>query len=162
MGKRDTAIYDRVLAKFGYDRARFRRTLSALLGKEVSRQREQGWKRRGIFPRDLIPHLAKLTRIPHEDFLSAQTRPRELSTSMQRVLAKFNGSPMRLARSLSDKTGRPISGQMVDGWTRRNRFPNDVVLALHAELGIPLVDLLGQPRKPQSVPPPDTQLRFKL
>lgn len=69
-------------------------------------------------------------------------------TIVDRAIAKLGGSPMELARRLSEYAGEKITRQRVHGWKLRGIFPR--VLLVHVEhlTGIPLAELLtAKPRE---------------
>lgn len=69
------------------------------------------------------------------------TTPSE--TPIQRALAKFDGSPTKLAAALTC-AAVPVSRQNVEHWLKSDRVPERHVRALHTLAGIPAWEFCPQ------------------
>lgn len=64
-------VVEFVISKFFKDCAsEFGRRLQEVAKKEISRQAIQGWRNRGFFSRDIVPHVHSLTGVPIIDLIT--------------------------------------------------------------------------------------------
>lgn len=67
-GAKDSVV-DQAIAKVGGKPIILCNMLSALSGKEISRQALNGWRTRKAFPRNMVVHVHKITGIPLVDLI---------------------------------------------------------------------------------------------
>lgn len=141
MDMSDLNVVERAIAQAGSP-IELARRLTYESGGPVSRQRVHGWRLRGLFPKDMMPHVARLTGISIEELLLAQPKERPRRSPVERVLERYDDSPKKLAKALTEVAGRQITGQMVNGWQLRGAFPKDVVLHVSLLTNLPVRALM--------------------
>lgn len=69
-------------------------------------------------------------------------------TIVDRAIAKLGGSPVELARRLSEYAGEEISRQRVHGWRLRGIFPRTLLVHVHRLTGMEMQELVtAKPRE---------------
>lgn len=143
--KEKSNVVEEAIAKVGGSPAELARRLSEYAGEEITRQRVHGWRMRGIFPRDMMMHVVRLTGIQLERLIGAKPRERDQGNIVNRAIRlKFgiDGTASQLAAELSKHAGRKITRQMVNNWRANEQFPVDVTPFVHMLTGIPIKDLV--------------------
>jgi hypothetical protein len=140
-------VVERAIEKVGGRPSELARRLSEYAGEEISRQRVHGFRLRGIFPRDLIPAVHRLTGIDTVELITAKPKPHPRKPGITRALEFFDSSPKKMAAALTSmsEAGEVVTPQMVDGWLRRGKIPRGKVLDVALLTGIPVADLMDWP-----------------
>lgn len=146
--KRPNSVVERAISHVGGSPMVLASQLSRLSGEEVTRQRVNGWRMRGIFPRSMMAHVGELTNIPLEDLATAKPRPLDPSGIVQRairLLGEGSGAA-EMAAALTKISGERFTRQQVNGWQALQQFPTHVAPWVHLLTRIPIKDLVA-PRR---------------
>ncbi len=141
----ESNVVEEAIEKMNGSPTELARRLSEYAGEEITRQRVHGWRLRGVFPRDVMIHVARLTDIPLERLIAAKPRDRDEGNIVNRAIRlKFgaDGTASQLAAELATLAGRKITRQMVNGWQAREQFPVEMAPYVHMLTGIPVKDLV--------------------
>lgn len=142
-------VVERAIAHVGGSPSELARRLSEYMGEEVTRQRIHGWRLRGIFPRDVMPAVEKLTHLSLEELIRAKPRDRDEGNVVNRAIRYLgaDATASKLAEELSKASGRKITRQMVNGWQMAGQFPVDMAPWVHILTHIPIRDLVISARR---------------
>lgn len=143
--KRSNNVVERAIAHCGGSPSALASRLSKLSGESIARQRVNGWRMRGIFPRSMMVYVEQLTNIPLEEIATAKARPLDPSGVVQRAIRLLGEGKTAgdLAESLSKLSGERITRQMVNGWQVLGQFPTSVTPWVHILTRIPIKDLVA-------------------
>jgi hypothetical protein len=92
-------VVEQAIKSVGGSPGELAKKLSQELGEEVSRQRVNGWRGRGVFPREIIVQVSKVCRIPLATLASAKPVERESGNIVMRGIRTLgpDGSATKLA-----------------------------------------------------------------
>ena len=137
-------VVERAIAQLGDSPVELARRLSEYAGEEITRQRVNGWRMRGIFPRTMLIHVERLTNISLNELTTAEPKKRDEGNIVLRAIRLLGeGSTAgTLAAELSKATGKRITRQMVNGWTLVEQFQVEYAAHVHVLTKIPVKDLI--------------------
>lgn len=143
-GARGANVVERAVAHCDGSPSELARRLSEYSGEEVTRQRVNGWRLRGVFPREMMVHVERLTGIPIEELAVAQVRERDQGNVVNRAIRLLgaDATPAKLAAELTKISGRRVTRQMVNGWQATEQFPTDMAPWVHILTKIPVRELV--------------------
>lgn len=138
------SVVEQAIASVGGSPGELAKRLSQEMGEEVSRQRVNGWRGRGVFPREVIVAVQQVCRIPLATLITAKPVDREVGNIVLRGIRSLgpDASATTLAAAMTKAMGKKITRQMVNGWMVRKQFPLDYCLHAHLVTKIPVRLLL--------------------
>jgi hypothetical protein len=147
--KRESNVVEKAIAKFEGSPSSLASQLSKASGEEVTRQRVNGWRLRGVFPRDMMIHVELVTGIPLKELIEAKPKDRDEGNIVNRAIRLLgeDATPSKLAEELSKIADRRITRQMVNGWQAVEQFPVDMAPFVHLLTHIPIKELVQTGRR---------------
>ena len=138
------SVVERAISAVGGSPSDLATKLTRVYGHEISRQRVNGWRLRGTFPRVVMPAVARLCGIPLEELAVAKVRQRNPENPVEKSIRRATpkGSPAALAEALSKISGQRFTRQMVNNWQAAEQFPTDVVPWVQLLTRIPVKELM--------------------
>lgn len=149
---RTANVVERAIAHVGGSPAELARRIGEYAGRRISRQVVNGWRMRGIFPREVMIHVERLTGITVEEMVVAQPRPRDPGNIVDRAIRELgpDTNAAEFAQALTKTSGKRFTRQHVNGWQTLEQFPVEVTPWVHILTGIPIRELV-QGREEQRV-----------